>query len=144
MKRFALLLIAIMLLSPIAAQALSIGSWNSWPTVGQKFNDQLTGYLGFNYSSNFPSNNQAISWGLVKLDYNLMKVGEVQTKIGVDCWGSNPYYDSALECSYGASFMPLKNLSVGLDIMLVSFYNNIFLSSTDILPSARVGIDLLF
>ena len=142
MKRLVLLLVAILLLSPIAAQAFSIGSWNSWPMVGQKINDRLTGYVGFNYLSNY--NNKATTWGLVKLDYNLCKLGEVQTKLGVDYWGSNPYYDSALECSYGASFMPLNNVSVGLDIMLVSFYNSINVASTDILPSARVGMNLIF
>lgn len=143
MKKLNLLLVVvIMVLSPIAAQALSIGTWNTWPTVGQNFNDKLTGYLGFDYSSNF--NNKATSWGLAKLDCNLVKFGEVQTKVGVDYWGSAPYYNSALEFTYGASFMPLDNLSVGFDIMLLSFYNDINLSSTDVLSSARAAINLFY
>jgi len=101
MKKLILLLVAaIVVLSPITAQALSVGTWNVWPTIGMQFNDKLSGYLGFNYTSNF--NNTATSWGLVKLDYNLVKLGEVQTKVGVDYWGSAPYYDSALEFIYAA------------------------------------------
>ena len=143
MKKFILLLaVVITVLSPITAQALSIGTWNNWPTVGMQINDKLTGYFGFNYSSNYL--NKATSWGLLKLDYNLIKLGEVQTKVGVDYWASAPYYNSALEFSYGASFMPLNNLSIGFDIMMLSFYNESTFSSIDVLPSARAAINLLF
>ncbi len=143
MKKLALLVVAvIMVLSPIAAQALSIGTWNNWPTIGQKFNDKLTGYLGFNYYSSY--NNKATSWGLVKLDYNLIKIGEVQTKVGIDCWGSNPFYDSGIDTSYGISFMPLSNLSVGFDVMLLSSYNAVNVSSIDVFDGARAVINLYF
>ncbi len=143
MKKLVLLLVAVILvLSPIAAQALSIGCWNNWPTVGMQFNDKLSGYLGYNYYGNF--NNIATSWYLVKLDYNLVKLGDIQTKVGVDYWGSTPYYNSALELTYGASFMPLNNLSIGFDVMLVAFNNDINTSTTNVLPRANAAINLFF
>jgi hypothetical protein len=141
MKKIAVFVFAAMIvLAPVAAQALSIGCWNRWPTVGQQFNDKLAGYLGYNYTSNY--NNQATSWYLVKLDYNLVKLGDVQTKVGIDYWGSSPNTDSGVELTYGASIMAAKNLSVGFDIILAGSYNNP--TSTDILPSANVAVNLYF
>jgi len=141
MKKFSLLIIALVIaLSPITTQAISIGCWNTWPTIGLKFNEQLTGYVGYNFYGNYQ--NKATNWFLVKLDYNIVKLGEVQTKAGVDYYWSAPNFDSALEFTYGASIMLLKNLSVGFDIMLLRFRNGP--TSTDILPGANLTANLYF
>lgn len=74
-KSILFLIVAIMVLIPISAQALMVGDWGGWPTLGLKFNDMFSGYLGF---SNFGGTSR--SWILAKVDYNLSKLGDVQTR----------------------------------------------------------------
>ena len=141
MKKIAVFVFAAMIaLTPVAAQALSIGCWDQWPTVGHQFNDKISGYIGFNHYGNY--NNSPTNWYLVKVDYNLAKFGNVQTRAGIDYWWSSPTVDSATELTYGAYIMAAENLSVGFDITLARF-NNIP-SSTDILRCANASVNLFF
>ena len=71
---------------------------------------------------------------LLKVDYDLAKLGDVQTKAGVFYWWTAPNSGSRLGVTWGASIMPVSNFSVGFDAILVQ--SNSSPSSTDILPGA--------
>lgn len=145
MKKIALwLVVAVIILLPVCAQALSIGVWNEWPTLGMQINNNLSGYIGFN-SMGGVSGASSTNWYLVKLDYNLSKIGEVQTKAGIyyyaNSTGAGAAGDpsSAVGLTYGGSIMLAKNLSVGFDELLVQANSNP--SSTDILPRATASVN---
>ncbi|MFA4905143.1 MAG: hypothetical protein WC645_01425 [Candidatus Margulisiibacteriota bacterium] len=133
MKKIILLLVvAIVALTPVCAQALSVGDWGGWPTLGMKFGDMFAGYLGF---SSFGGTSR--SWMLAKVDYNLAKLGDVQTKAGAFYWTNSPNVSSQLGITWGAAIMPVNNLSLGFDIILAE--QNMAPganSNTDILPAA--------
>ena len=137
MRKLALfLVVAAVILAPACAQALSVGDWGGWPTVGIQFNDNISGYLGYsNYG--LPSS----SWILAKLDYNLAKLGDVQTKAGVLYTMTSPNTGTSLGLTWGASVMAVKNLSVGFDIVLAQA--NGTPSSTDILPYTAMAVNLI-
>ncbi|MDD5382402.1 MAG: hypothetical protein PHH60_01970 [Candidatus Margulisbacteria bacterium] len=134
MKRLVLLLIAaIMLLAPTGAQALSVGDWGGWPTLGMQFGDKCAGYLGY---SNY-GGTTSTSWVLAKVDYNLTKLGDVQTKAGIFYWLTSPDAGTQLGLTWGAAIMPVNNLSVGFDIILAERNSNPGADATmDILPGA--------
>ena len=134
MKKFILLLtVAILALTPVCAQALSVGDWGGWATLGTQFGDKFAGYLGY---SNFGAvgGGSSTNWLLAKVDCNLAKLGDVQTKVGAFYWWTSPNSGSRLGVTWGASIMPVSNFSVGFDAVLVQ--SNSTPSSTDILPSA--------
>lgn len=138
MKKLAwLLVVAAIVLAPAGAQALSVGDWGGWPTVGMQFNNNLSGYLGY---SNFGATSR--SWILAKLDYNLVKLQDVQTKAGVFYTMTSPNAGTSLGATWGASVMATQNLSVGFDIVLAQV--NGTPSSTDILPFAAMTANLIF
>ena len=131
-KLMMLLIVAAVALTPVCAQALSVGDWGGWPTVGMQFGDKFAGYLGF---STFGST--ARSWYLAKVDYNLAKLGDVQTKAGAYYSTTSPDIGTQLGLTWGAAIMPVNNLSLGFDIILAE--QNMApgtTSNTDILPSA--------
>jgi hypothetical protein len=133
------LMVAAVALTPVCAQALTVGAWGSWATIGTQFADNFSGYLGY---SNFGGVGGASStnWMLVKIDYDLAKLGDVQTKAGVFYWWTSPNVGSRVGATWGASITPVKNLSAGFDIVLAQ--SNSMPSSTDILPSAVVSASL--
>ncbi len=137
MKKLALLLVAaVFVFAPVSAQALSVGDWGGWPTIGTQFNDNLSGYLGFAYYGTGTSSNV-----LAKVDYNLAKLGDVQTKAGVYYTMTSPNTGTALGLTWGASIMAVKNLSVGFDVILARA--NGTPSSTDVLPGAVMTANLI-
>jgi hypothetical protein len=141
MKKYALVMIfAAMLLSPISAQALSIGSWGGSyfgiempiPTVGMQLTDSLAGYVGMRTAFESSERYQC----LVKADYNLFKLGDLQNKIGAHYqWVTD---DDAVIAglTWGVSAMVLKNVSVGVDFKLAEQYsgggdlNTVYLTGT--------------
>jgi hypothetical protein len=136
MKKLALFLIgAAIVLSPACAQAISIGDWGGWPTIGMQFNDNLSGYLGYSY---YGTGSQ--SWVLAKVDYNMAKLGDVQTKAGVFYWMTSPNVGTRVGLTWGASIMAVNNLSVGFDVVLAQA--NTVPTSTDILPGAVITANL--
>jgi hypothetical protein len=118
------LLIASMLL-PVSAQALSVGLWNggfveempaNFPTLGVQMTDALAGYVGMN---SFGLSHTTLKVFFVKVDYNLVKAGNVQTKIGAYSVMIPDSEESTVGLTWGASVMVAKNLSVGFDVKLV-------------------------
>jgi hypothetical protein len=137
LKKLALLLVvAAFVFAPVSAQALTVGDWGGWPTVGTQFNDNLSGYLGYSYFGS-----TSTSWVLAKLDYNLAKMGDVQTKAGVYYTMTSPNSGTSLGLTWGASIMAVKNLSVGFDVILARA--NGTPSSTDVLPFAVITANLI-
>jgi len=127
----------VLILFPACAQAWTVGDWGGWPTVGMQFNDKFSGCLGF---SNYGSTSR--TWILAKVDYNLAKMGDVQTKAGVHYIMTSPNAGTELGLTWGASIMAVKNLSVGFDIVLLAL--NGTPTSTDILPYAALSANLFF
>lgn len=127
------LIVAAVALTPVCAGALMIGDWGGWATVGTQFGGGFSGYLGYTYFGGVGGASGS-HWALAKVDYNLAKMGDVQTKAGVFYWGTSPNVGSRLGLTWGASIMPVNNLSVGFDIVVAQ--QNSTPSSTDILPSA--------
>ena len=139
------LVVAAIALTPVCAQALSVGDWGGWATLGTQFNDKFAGYLGY---SNFGGvgGGSSTNWMLAKVDCDLAKLGDVQTKAGVFYWWTSPNAvgnpGSRLGFTWGAAIMPVNNLSVGFDIVLAQ--SNSSPSSTDILPGAVFTANLIF
>ena len=127
------LIVAAMVLIPVCAQALSVGDWGGWATLGTQFGDKFAGYLGYTNLGAVGGGSSA-NWMLAKVDYDLAKMGDVQPKIGVFSWWTSPNSGSRLGLTWGASIMPVNNFSVGFDAVLAQ--QNGSPSSTDILPSA--------
>jgi hypothetical protein len=127
------LIVAVVALTPVCAQALSVGDWGGWPTLGLQFGDKFAGYLGY---SNFGAvgGGSSTSTMLAKVDCNLAKLGDVQTKLGVFYQWVSPGSGTTLGLTWGVAIMPVNNLSLGFDIVLAQ--SNSSPSSTDILPSA--------
>ena len=124
--------------SGASALQMSVGTWYDWPTVGVKFNDKVSGYLGYSYNGSTQTN-----WVLAKVDVNLAKIKDVQTKAGVVYYTTSPRSASSLSLTWGASVMVLPNVSIGADIILVGFDTNAAgVNSTDILPSAAMSFNL--
>ena len=134
-----LLVLATIILAPTCASALSIGYWDAWPTIGQQFNDKVTGYLGYCYYGQ-----TSRSYLLAKVDYNLMKLGDVQTKVGGFYIASSPSVRTDLGLTWGASIMATKNLSVGFDIILLDSESFSGSSYTDILPYSTITANIYF
>ena len=126
-------MVAAIALTPVCAQALSIGDWGGWATVGTQFGDKVSGYLGYSYFGGV-GGASGTSWLLAKVDYDLAKLGDVQTKAGVFYWGTSPNVGSRLGITWGATIKPVNNLSVGFDLVLAQ--QNSTPSSTDLLPNA--------
>lgn len=138
MKKLALFVLGLaLLLAPVSAQALMVGDWGGWATVGTQFNENISGYLGYSYFN--PTN-----WLLVKADYNLAKLGDVQTKVGANFELTSPNSGSSLGLSWGISAMMVKNLMIGTDLILVRFNRNAGGGgTTDIIPAAVMVAQLL-
>ena len=118
MKKLVLFFIGVALVlsaSSVNALQLSVGDWAGFPTLGFHFNDKFTGYLGYSYIGS-----TKISYGLAKVDMNLAKIMDAQTKGGVYYSMTSPNNGSTLGLTWGASVMVLPNVSVGADIDLVS------------------------
>ena len=133
------LIVAAIALTPVCAQALSIGDWGGWATIGTQFGDRFAGYLGY---SNFGAvgGGSSTNMMLVKVDCDLAKMGDVQPKLGVFSWWTSPNSGSRLGLTWGASIRPLSNFSVGFDAVLIQ--QNGTPSSTDILPNAVFAANL--
>jgi len=117
LKKLALLIVGLALVlsaSRVNAMQLSVGDWAGWPVLGLHFNDTFTGYLGYSYVGS-----TKVSYGLVKVDMNLAKIKDAQTKAGVYYSMTSPNNGSTLGLTWGASVMVLPNVSVGADIDLV-------------------------
>jgi hypothetical protein len=127
------LVAAMVVLTPVCAQALSVGDWGGWATVGTQLSDKFAGYLGY---SNFGAvgGGTSTNYLLAKVDYDLAKMGDVQPKLGVFSWWTSPNSGSQLGLTWGAAIMPVKNFSIGFDAVLIQ--QNGTPSSTDILPNA--------
>lgn len=142
MKKIALLLIGIaLLITATSANALSVGTWGNWATIGTQFNDSFAGYLGYSYDGAAATN-----WLLVKVDMNLAKIKDVQTKAGLAYWATSPNNNgSSLGLTWGASVMVLPNVSIGGDIILASYNTSTGgTNSTDILPAGEMSFNLYF
>lgn len=135
-----LFLVALMVvLTPVCAQALSVGDWGGWATVGTQFGDRFAGYLGYSNIGG-AGGGSSTNWMLAKVDCDLTKLGDVQTKVGVFSWWTSPNSGSRVGVTWGASIMPINNFSVGFDAILAQ--SNSSPSSTDILPSAVFAANL--
>ncbi len=134
-----LLIVAAVALTPVCAQALTVGEWGSWATVGTKFGAGFSGYLGYSYFGG-AGGGSADNELLVKLDYNLAKLGDVQTKAGVYYFWTSPDIGTQLGLTWGASVNVVNNLSLGFDAVLARA--NTKPSTTDILPVAVVTANL--
>jgi hypothetical protein len=147
MKKIALMMIlAAILLSPISAQALSVGTWGaslggqylSTPTVGMQVTDALTGYIGMRIAAD--SADQYLC--LVKADYNVVKMGNIQHKAGAYyIWvtDSDKYFITGL--TWGMSTMLTKSLSIGIDVKLAEQYSGGGETETMYLPGTAIAIN---
>ncbi|MCX5750448.1 MAG: hypothetical protein NT099_02060 [Candidatus Saganbacteria bacterium] len=141
MKKLTLFLIGMALMitaSSASALQLSVGTWGDWATVGFHFNDKVSGYLGYSYNGN-----TKVNWMLAKVDVNLAKIKDVQTKAGIAYYTTSPNNGSSLGLTLGASVMVLPNASIGGDIMLADFNTSAGgANTTDILPTALMSFNL--
>lgn len=138
-KIMMLLIVAAVALTPVCAQALTVGAWGTWATVGTQLGAGFSGYLGYSYFGG-AGGASGTHWLLGKVDYNLAKLGDVQTKAGVFYWGTSPDVGTQLGLTWGVAAKLASNLSVGCDIVLAQ--QNTKPSTTDILPSAVVNANL--
>ncbi|MCX5751528.1 MAG: hypothetical protein NT099_07685 [Candidatus Saganbacteria bacterium] len=136
-KLFLVFLGLTMLLVPVSAQALSIGMWGEWATIGQQFNDSLSGYFGYSIY-------YGVTDYLVKADLNLAKLGNVQTKMGLYYETDQPNDYSTVGLTYGMSTMVQPNLSVGGDISILNSENYAGATTTNVFPITRVAVNLYF
>jgi hypothetical protein len=143
-KTILFIAISLLMLVPVCAQALSFGYWNQWPTLGMQINNNLAGYVGFNSMDGDTRTN----WYMVKVDCNLMKIGDVQTRAGIYYYandiGTGVLYDpaSAIGLTFGGAVMVTKSFSIGIDEILVQANANP--STTDIFPASTLSANIYF
>ncbi|OGC22194.1 hypothetical protein A2291_01195 [candidate division WOR-1 bacterium RIFOXYB2_FULL_42_35] len=93
----ALLLIGLTLILTPTAQALTVGDWGGWATVGTKLADKVSGCVGFSVFGGTTST----TWLLAKVDYDLVKPGKLQTKAGIFYWLTSPRFRDTLRLYLG-------------------------------------------
>jgi len=103
---------------------LAIGDWGGWAVAKYQFNNEFIGTVGATLFSGNVSRTDLMA----KIDYNLAKVDQLQTAVGV--YLTNVGNASTFGLSYGVSTMILSNLSIGFDVLLFSNGSNV----TTILP----------
>jgi len=148
MKRIVFILGLLLCLAPVSAQAWMVGGYGNWATVGMQITNDISGYLGYSgytYGGGAAAENDY----LVKADYNLWKLRDVQTKVGLDYRAWTYSYSGAnsnlIDLTVGASVMITKNLSVGGDVILASLGHSEYSGAlTYILPGTFMSIQLYF
>ncbi len=133
MKKLLLFVIALILVATPSLAKVTIGTALGYPTLSLAMGKDLVGSLGAR-NSNFGGTATAL---LVKVDYNLEKVGDVQPALGI-------YYMTNgaaaaitnIGISYGLMANVAQNLNFGLDFVLVNQTSFAGATTTDILAVA--------
>ena len=138
MKKIALLL-ALVLMGSSAFAAVGVGTWGGWPVLKGDFGP-VTGSLGAAYNS--PNAGTATTALLAKIDYKLVKLGNVQTAVGAyytTNGAAAPADTVTMGLTWGASAMVESNLEIGADFILANSTTvNSAAFNTGILPAVAV------
>ncbi|MBI5399998.1 hypothetical protein HZB07_05255 [Candidatus Saganbacteria bacterium] len=154
MKKIVLLLVVIVIGTTAFAAApktapmamdnrggLAIGTALGFPTLQYSFNRDMTGQLGASYASGGGASSTAY---LIKVDYNLQKVGEVQSNMGL-FYSSNgaAAATTVLGLTYGLSTKVAANFSLGADFILFNSLSAGATTTTGILGIGAVGASVV-
>jgi len=131
-----LLIVAFMLTAASYAGGLSIGTWGGYSTLGYDINDKVSGTIGSYYTNSTTS-----TYGLLlKADYDLAKLGEVQTEIGMFYFTTSAGTAGQMGLTYGVETMVKDNLSLGADFIVVdsTSYASGATSLTRVFPAVAI------
>ncbi|MBU0501902.1 MAG: hypothetical protein ABIH69_03515 [bacterium] len=133
---FTLLIAVFALTAASHAGSLSVGTWGGIATLGYDINDTVSGSVG-----SFFTNSTTSTYGLLlKADYDLAKLGEVQTEIGMFYYTTSAGAWGQLGLTYGVETMVQDNLSLGADFIVVdsTSYASGATSLTRVLPAVAI------
>ncbi|MDI6731843.1 MAG: hypothetical protein QME05_04615 [Candidatus Margulisbacteria bacterium] len=118
-----------------AESKLAITSWGGLGGLSYAFNDQISAMLGANYTTTAGVG----FYGLViKADYNLVKVGKLQTNMGVYYTTISTGVTGTLGLTFGVETMVQSNLLLGMDFILANQTNTLGVATSAILPATAV------
>ena len=136
MKKLVLFAIALILATTpaLAAGNLSVGTLGATPILGFMLNENIGAAIGGTYNSTASTYTY-----LIALSYNLAKVGEVQTSVGLAyASGNAAAQQSTTSLSWGVGTLVQPNLGIGLDFILASSQSPV--AATSILPAASLKV----
>lgn len=120
-----------------AQKNLAIGAALGFPTIKYSFNKEFDGQVGVMYASGGGASSTAV---LLKVDYNLQKMGSVKPNIGA-FYATNgaAAATTAMGITYGLGAMVVPNLMLGIDFALLNSLTAGGASTTGILGPGLVG-----
>jgi hypothetical protein len=116
---------------------LAVGCAFNFPTLKYQFSDEIIGTVGAMNASGGGASSTAL---LIKADYLLTKVGAAQPCVGL-YYGTNgaAAATTVMGVTWGVSTLVASNLSVGLDLVMLSSTTFGGASTTGILGAGLVG-----
>jgi hypothetical protein len=128
--------------APAAASSgnLAIGTALGFPTLKYSFNKDFSGQIGAMYASGGGTSSTAF---LIKVDYSLEKMGEVQPAVGA-FYSTNgaTTATNGMGITWGISKMVASNLTLGADFVLFESLTTGGTSTTGVLGPAIVGLGI--
>ena len=138
MKKVLLTVLIVVFALTVASYAgnLSIGTWGGAATLGYDFTDAVSVSVGSYYA-----HATTTTYGLLlKADYDLAKLDDVQTEIGFYYLTTSAGSAGQIGLTYGIETMIKDNLSLGADFILAdsTSYSSGATSLTRVLPVVAI------
>ena len=141
MKKILLFVFVLMMaVTPtLAANNLSVATALGFAALKYQFTNDLSGYIGVNNFSGTTITNAPGTGIMLKVDYNLEKLGKVQPTAGLFYITNGvAAATTSMGATYGVETNIADNLVIGADFVLASSVANSGFTQTGILPAVAV------